>query len=80
MSDFHDLIEREIPRLRRYARALTRSVDRADDLAGNPSARSCESAFVAGGYRPPGMAFHHYAQSVRQHGPARDARAGDRRT
>jgi RNA polymerase sigma-70 factor, ECF subfamily len=32
MSDFHDLIEREIPRLRRYARALTRSADRADDL------------------------------------------------
>src|SRR5580704_148458 len=25
-------IEREIPRLRRYARALTRSADRADDL------------------------------------------------
>jgi RNA polymerase sigma-70 factor (ECF subfamily) len=32
MSDFHRLIEREIPRLRRYARALTRSADRADDL------------------------------------------------
>ena len=32
MSDFHRLVEREIPRLRRYARALTRSIDRADDL------------------------------------------------
>jgi RNA polymerase sigma-70 factor, ECF subfamily len=32
MSDFHNLIEREIPRLRRYAWALTRSGDRADDL------------------------------------------------
>ena len=32
MSDFHNLVEREIPRLRRYARALTRSGDRADDL------------------------------------------------
>jgi len=32
MSEFHRLIEREIPRLRRYARALTRSADRADDL------------------------------------------------
>ena len=32
MSDFHRLVEREIPRLRRYARALTRSADRADDL------------------------------------------------
>ena len=32
MSEFHRLVEREIPRLRRYARALTRSIDRADDL------------------------------------------------
>jgi RNA polymerase sigma-70 factor (ECF subfamily) len=32
MSEFNGLVEREIPRLRRYARALTRSADRADDL------------------------------------------------
>ena len=32
MSEFNSLVEREIPRLRRYARALTRSADRADDL------------------------------------------------
>ena len=32
MADFHSLIEHETPRLRRYARALTRSGDRADDL------------------------------------------------
>src|SRR5919197_4813197 len=32
MSEFHHFVEREIPRLRRYARALTRSTDRADDL------------------------------------------------
>ncbi|MGC2201341.1 MAG: RNA polymerase sigma factor [Stellaceae bacterium] len=32
MSGFHGLVEREIPRLRRYARALMRSADRADDL------------------------------------------------
>ena len=32
MSEFSGLVEREIPRLRRYARALTRSADRADDL------------------------------------------------
>ena len=32
MSEFNGLVEQEIPRLRRYARALTRSVDRADDL------------------------------------------------
>ena len=32
MSKLHRLIEQEIPRLRRYARALTRNRDRADDL------------------------------------------------
>jgi RNA polymerase sigma-70 factor, ECF subfamily len=32
MSDFARLLESEIPRLRRYARALTRDVTRADDL------------------------------------------------
>ena len=32
MESFDNLIEREIPRLRRYARALTRDVTAADDL------------------------------------------------
>jgi RNA polymerase sigma-70 factor, ECF subfamily len=32
MTDFVRLLEAEIPRLRRYARALTRDVTRADDL------------------------------------------------
>jgi len=32
MSEFGCLVEQEIPRLRRYARALTRNPDRADDL------------------------------------------------
>src|SRR5271157_2743163 len=32
MSDFAQLLETEIPRLRRYARALTRDMSRADDL------------------------------------------------
>src|SRR5687767_15947061 len=32
MTDFARLLEAEIPRLRRYARALTRDVTRADDL------------------------------------------------
>jgi RNA polymerase sigma-70 factor (ECF subfamily) len=32
MSDFHNLLEAEIPKLRRYARALVREADRADDL------------------------------------------------
>ena len=32
MNDFGRLVEAEIPRLRRYARALTRDAVRADDL------------------------------------------------
>jgi RNA polymerase sigma-70 factor (ECF subfamily) len=32
LSEFHRLIEQQIPRLRRYALALTRNRDRADDL------------------------------------------------
>ena len=32
MTDFANLLEGEIPRLRRYARALTRDASRADDL------------------------------------------------
>jgi RNA polymerase sigma-70 factor, ECF subfamily len=32
MNDFGGLLEKEIPRLRRYARALTRDGSRADDL------------------------------------------------
>ena len=32
MSDFDRLLEEQIPRLRRYARALTRNTERADDL------------------------------------------------
>src|ERR1700719_229475 len=35
MRDFARLLEVEIPRLRRYARALTRDVTRADDLVQN---------------------------------------------
>ncbi len=35
MVDFATLLEAEIPRLRRYARALTREVTRADDLVQN---------------------------------------------
>ena len=32
MCEVHRLVEQEIPRLRRYARALTRETNRADDL------------------------------------------------
>src|SRR5215208_5639934 len=42
MNDFTKLLEAEIPRLRRYARALTRDVTRADDLV-----QSCLTRAVA---------------------------------
>ena len=42
MTDFAKLLEVEIPRLRRYARALTRDVSRADDLV-----QSCLTRAVA---------------------------------
>ncbi|QQR39505.1 sigma-70 family RNA polymerase sigma factor [Devosia rhizoryzae] len=32
MVDFLDELEKDVPALRRYARALTRNIDRADDL------------------------------------------------
>jgi RNA polymerase sigma-70 factor (ECF subfamily) len=40
MSDFHRCLEGEIPRLRRYARALTRNAVRADDLVQETLARA----------------------------------------
>src|SRR5437588_7482863 len=39
MTDFAKLLEAEIPRLRRYARALTRDAVRADDLVQSCLAR-----------------------------------------
>jgi RNA polymerase sigma-70 factor (ECF subfamily) len=42
MNDFARLLEVEIPRLRRYARALTRDLSRADDLV-----QSCLTRAVA---------------------------------
>src|SRR5947209_18626066 len=46
MSEFHGLVEREIPRLRRYARALTRSGDRADDLVQETLLRAIAKAHL----------------------------------
>jgi RNA polymerase sigma-70 factor (ECF subfamily) len=40
VSKFHRLIEQQIPRLRRYARALTRNRERADDLVQDTLSRA----------------------------------------
>ena len=45
MKDFAQLLEVEIPRLRRYARVLTRDLARADDLVALDEALSALAAF-----------------------------------
>jgi RNA polymerase sigma-70 factor (ECF subfamily) len=53
MSAFHDDIESTIPALRRYARALTRDADIADDLAQDTLVRALRSErlFLGGDIR-----------------------------
>jgi RNA polymerase sigma-70 factor, ECF subfamily len=46
VAKFHELVEREIPRLRRYARALTRNADRADDLVQDTLLRALAKAHL----------------------------------
>jgi RNA polymerase sigma-70 factor (ECF subfamily) len=46
MSDFHRRLEEEIPRLRRYARALTRNATRADDLVQDTLTRAVQKAHL----------------------------------
>jgi RNA polymerase sigma-70 factor (ECF subfamily) len=46
VTKFHQLVEQEIPRLRRYARALTRNADRADDLVQDTLLRAIAKAHL----------------------------------
>jgi RNA polymerase sigma-70 factor (ECF subfamily) len=46
MSEVRRLVEQEIPRLRRYARALTRGGDRADDLVQDTLVRAISKAHL----------------------------------
>jgi RNA polymerase sigma-70 factor (ECF subfamily) len=46
MAEFGVLLEREIPRLRRYARALTRDASRADDLVQDCLCRALSKAHL----------------------------------
>jgi RNA polymerase sigma-70 factor, ECF subfamily len=80
MSDFNCRVEHEIPRLRRYARALTRSADRADDLVQETLLRAIAKAHLW----QPGtdlrawlftIMHNHYVNMVRR--AARDAATVD---
>jgi RNA polymerase sigma-70 factor, ECF subfamily len=46
MCEFHRLVEHEIPRLRRYARALTRDSNQADDLVQDTLLRALDKAHL----------------------------------
>ena len=46
MYEFHRLVEHEIPRLRRFARALTRDSSRADDLVQDTLVRGLAKAHL----------------------------------
>ena len=48
MADIYRRIEEEIPRLRRYARALTRDVTAADDLVQDCLTRALEQRSISG--------------------------------
>ncbi|HEV2550462.1 MAG TPA: sigma-70 family RNA polymerase sigma factor [Stellaceae bacterium] len=71
MEDLRQLIEAEIPRLRRYARALMRSRDRADDLVQDTIVRGLEKLHL---YQPGTnlrawlftMMHNHYVNAVRR--------------
>jgi RNA polymerase sigma-70 factor, ECF subfamily len=58
MSEFHRLIEEQIPRLRRYARALTRNLERADDLVQDTLEPGVgQAASLAAGHRSAGPGY-----------------------
>lgn len=60
MSEVHRLVEQEIPRLRRYARALTRNTDRADDLVQETLMRAIAKAHLW----QPGTDFRAWAFTI----------------
>ncbi len=72
MSDFLDEIEAAVPALRRYARALTRDADRADDLVQDTLERAIRKQ---GLWRPTGplrgwlfrMLLNIYRNDLRSH-------------
>src|SRR5260370_41644544 len=78
MNDFCQLLETQIPRLRRYARALTRDVVRADDLV-----QSCLARAIAKQHLwQPGTDLPAWLFTMAHHLHVSDLRrsAGDRNT
>jgi DNA-directed RNA polymerase specialized sigma24 family protein len=61
LSEFHRLIEQQIPRLRRYARALTRNRERADDLVQDTLGRVYQGTILATRHQSQGLAVHDHA-------------------
>src|SRR6202030_751056 len=75
MSDFARLLQNEIPRLRRYARALTRDAARADDLVQSCLVRAIAKEHLwEPGTRFARLALHDLAQSECKRYPPLGAR------
>jgi RNA polymerase sigma-70 factor (ECF subfamily) len=74
MNEFARMLEAEIPRLRRYARALTRDIVRADDLV-----QSCLTRAVAKQHLwQPGTNLRAWLFTIQHHQHVNDVRRGVR--
>jgi len=74
MSEFHRLIEQQISRLRRYARALRHNRDRADDLVQDTPAR----ALVKEGFWQPGSNLRAWLFTIMHNEHVNTVRRGQR--
>ena len=75
MSDFAELLEAEIPKLRRYARALTRDAVRADDLVQNSLVRAIAKQHLW----QPGTDLRAWLFTILHHQNVNDVRNASRR-
>jgi len=75
MSDFTELLEAEIPKLRRYARALTRDPMRADDLVQNSLLRAIAKQHLW----QPGTDLRAWLFTILHHQNVNDVRSASRR-
>ena len=75
MSEFIELLEAEIPKLRRYARALTRDQARADDLVQNSLVRAIAKQHLW----QPGTDLRAWLFTILHHQNVNDVRNASRR-